>query len=44
MSESKITYVTNKVYSEIEDWKNRPLKKIYAMLYLDCIHYKVRQD
>jgi len=44
ISESKITYVTNKVYSEIEDWKNRPLKKIYAMLYLDCIHYKVRQD
>lgn len=44
ISESKITYVTNKVFAEIEDWKNRPLKKIYAIIYLDCIHYKVRQD
>ena len=44
ISESKITYVTNKVFTEIEDWKNRPLKKIYSIIYLDCIHYKVRQD
>ncbi len=44
VSESKITYITNKVFAEIEDWKNRPLKKIYAIIYLDCIHYKVRQD
>ena len=44
ISESKITYVTNKVFAEIEDWKTRPLKNVYAILYLDCIHYKVRQD
>jgi len=44
VSEAKISYVTNKVFAEIEDWKNRPLKKIYAIIYLDCIHYKVRQD
>lgn len=44
ISESKITYVTNKVFAEIEDWKNRPLDKIYSIIYLDCIHYKVRQD
>jgi len=44
ISESKITYVTNKVFAEIDDWKNRPLKSIYAIIYLDCIHYKVRQD
>ena len=44
ISESKITYVTNKVFAEIEDWKNRPLKRIYSIIYLDCIHYKVRQD
>ena len=44
ISESKITYVTNKVFAEIEDWRNRPLEKVYAIIYLDCIHYKVRQD
>jgi len=44
VSESKISYITNKVFSEIEDWKNRPLKDKYAIIYLDCIHYKVRQE
>ena len=44
VSESKISYITNKVFSEIEDWRNRPLKKIYPIIYLDCIHYKVRQE
>lgn len=44
VSESKITYITNKIFSEIEDWRNRPLKKIYPIIYLDCIHYKVRQE
>ncbi len=44
ISEAKITHVTNKVFAEIEDWRNRPLDKIYAIIYLDCIHYKVRED
>lgn len=44
ISESKISYVTNKVFAEIEDWKNRPLKEKYAIIYLDCIHYKVREE
>ena len=44
ISESKISYITNKVFAEIEDWKNRPLKEKYAIIYLDCIHYKVREE
>jgi len=44
VSESKITYITDKVFEEIEDWKNRPLDKVYPIIYLDCIHYKVRED
>lgn len=44
ISPSKISYVTNKILWEIEDWKNRPLKRVYPIIYLDCIHYKVRQD
>lgn len=44
ISESKISYITDKIYGEIEDWKYRPLKAVYPIVYLDCIHYKVRQD
>lgn len=28
----------------IKEWQNRPLQQIYAVLFLDAIHFKVRQD
>ena len=43
-SPSFITTVTNKVLDEIEAWKTRPLDDIYAIIYLDAIHYKVREN
>lgn len=39
-----ITSVTNKVLDEIEAWKARPLEDIYAIIYLDAIHFKVREN
>lgn len=43
-SPSFITSVTNKVIDEIEAWKARPLEDIYAIIYLDAIHFKVREN
>lgn len=43
-SPSFITSVTNRVIDEIEDWKSRPLEDIYAIIYLDAIHFKVREN
>lgn len=43
-SPSFITGVTNKVLDEIEAWKSRPLDDIYAIIYLDAIHFKVREN
>lgn len=43
-SPSFITSVTNKVIDEIEAWKSRPLEDIYAIIYLDAIHFKVREN
>ena len=28
----------------IREWQNRPLESVYAMVMLDAIHYKVRED
>lgn len=28
----------------IKEWQNRPLQQIYAMVFLDAIHFKVKQD
>ena len=43
-SPSFITSVTNKVIDEIEAWKSRPLEDVYSIIYLDAIHFKVREN
>ena len=27
----------------MNEWRNRPLESVYAFVYLDCMHYKVRE-
>lgn len=44
ISDGTISAVTDKVWSEITEWQNRPLVPCYAILYLDAIHYKVREE
>jgi putative transposase len=44
VSSGTISAVTDKVWSEITDWQQRPLFSCYSIVYLDAIHYKVRQD
>jgi putative transposase len=39
-----ISNVTNKVMSLIIEWYNRPLQPVYAVMFLDAIHFKVKQD
>jgi len=43
-SPSFISSVTDRVYDEIAIWKQRPLESVYAIIYLDAIHYKVREN
>ena len=44
MSPTLISNVTSKLMPMIKEWQNRPLEKIYAAVFLDAIHYKVRQE
>lgn len=43
-SEGFISDVTDKILPQIEDWKNRPLDEVYPILYIDAIHYPVRDN
>lgn len=43
-SESFISDVTDKVLQDIEDWQNRPLDEIYPILFIDAVHFSVRDD
>ncbi|MEX3615464.1 IS256 family transposase [Paenibacillus glucanolyticus] len=44
VSPTLISNVTNKIVPLIKEWQNQPLKGIYAVVYMDAIHFKVKQD
>ena len=43
-SESFISDVTDKILPQIEDWQNRPLEAVYPIVFIDAIHFSVRED
>lgn len=43
-SEGFISDVTDKILPQIEDWQNPPLDEVYPILYIDAIHYSVRDN
>ena len=43
-SEGFISDVTDKILPQIEDWQNRPLDEVYPILYIDAIHYSLRDN
>ena len=40
----QISDVTDEILPRIEDWQNRPLDEVYPILYIDAIHYSVRDN
>ena len=42
VSPTLISTVTDGVMDEIKQWQSRPLDAVYPVIYLDCIHAKVR--
>ena len=44
VSPDLISTVTDEVVAEVEEWRNRPLNKLYPILYLDAIVVKVRDN
>lgn len=44
ISEGFISDLTDKILPQIEDWQNRPLDEVYPILYIDAIHYSVRNE
>lgn len=44
LSKETISNITDKVWPEIKSWRSRPLDSIYPIVWMDAIHYKVRDD
>jgi transposase-like protein len=39
-----VSNVTNRIMPMVSEWQNRPLEESYAFVFMDAIHYKVRED
>ena len=44
ISAAKISLITDKLMPVITEWRNRPLEVVYPMVYLDAMHFKVREE
>ena len=44
VSESTVSRITDKVLPEAREWQQRPLESVYAVMFMDAIHYHVRSE
>ena len=44
MSADMASKITDRILPEIKEWQSRPLNPVYLFVFMDCIHYKVRED
>ncbi len=44
VSDGVISSITDRVIPEIRQWQSRPLERLYAIVWMDAIHFKVRED
>ena len=44
ISDSTISRITDKIMPIVKEWQERPLEDVYAVVFLDAIHYHVRSE
>ncbi len=44
ISTGTLTAVTDKIIHTVKEWQARPLESIYPIVWLDAIHYKIREN
>lgn len=44
ISATEISHIRESVMPAVNEWRSRPLETVYPFVFLDCMHYKVRQN
>jgi putative transposase len=44
ISDGTITAITDRIIPAIKEWQHRPLESVYPVMWLDAIHFKVREN
>jgi putative transposase len=44
VSHTVISEITERIVPKVKEWQDRPLEALYCIVWLDCMHYKVKVD
>jgi len=44
ISDSTISRITDKILPIVKEWQERPLEEVYAVVFMDAIHFHVRSE
>ena len=44
ISPELISKISEKIMPEVNEWQNRPLESVYPFVFMDAIHYKVKEN
>ena len=44
ISDGLVSKIVEKITPEIAAWQNRPLESVYPFIFMDAIHYKVKEN
>ena len=44
VSEGMVSDITDRLFPEIEEWQNRPLAEVYPILFIDAVHFSVKDN
>jgi len=44
ISAEMVSKITDRIVPEIKEWQQRPLESVYPFIFMDAIHYKIKED
>lgn len=44
LSAEMVSKITERIMPQIKEWQSRPLERVYPFIFLDAIHYKIRDN
>ncbi len=44
VSPTTLSEITDRIIPQVEAWQNRPLEDVYPIVWLDAMHYKVKDE
>lgn len=44
VSASMISQITDKIIPKALEWQNRPLNSVYPLVFIDCVHFNVKNE